>query len=167
MGMNDSYMEHMVSKKFTAKDHFCRVSMIVLVVFFFSTSLMYSFSLIIAAILAAVAYFVVFPRTDLEYEYTYCDKQITVDKIMAKKSRKTEGVYDVDKIEILAPENSYRLDQYQSRSLKEVPLWSLKREDGHVPYVMIYEGNQKVILDLPQEFVKMVQNVAPRKVYFD
>lgn len=164
--MNDSYMEYMVRKKFTAKDRFCRILMIVLVVFFFSLSPVIPVSLFIAAVLGAVAYFVVFPNTNLEYEYLYCDKQITVDKIMAQRNRKQVAVYDTDKIELLAPANSYRLKAFEHRTLKEVPLWSLK-EDEHVPYVMIYEGNQKVILDLPAEFVKLVQNVAPRKVYFD
>lgn len=165
--MNDSYMEYMVQKKFTPKDHFCRISMIVLTAFFFSLSIVFSPALIIAAILGAIAYFVVFPRTDLEYEYLYCDKQITVDKIMGRRSRKQVAVYDVDKIELLVPANSYRLKEFENRTLQEVPLWSLNREEGHVPYVMIYSQNQKVILDLPAEFVKMIQNVAPRKVYFD
>lgn len=164
--MNDSYMEYMVRKRFTAKDHLSRILMIVLTALFFSLSPMIPASLIVAAILAAIAYFVVFPRTDLEYEYLYCDKQITVDKIMAQRKRKQVAIYDTDKIELLAPANSYRLKAFEHRTLKEVPLWSLK-EDEHVPYVMIYEGNQKVILDLPAEFVKMVQNAAPRKVYFD
>ncbi len=164
--MKDSYMEYMVRKKITVKDHLIRISMIVLTVFFFLLSIVIQPSLIIAGILAAVTYFVVFPSTDLEYEYLYCDKQITVDKIMAKSKRKQVAVYDTDKIELLAPVNSFRLKAFEHRTLREVPLWSLK-EDDHVPYVMIYEGNQKVILDLPAEFVKMVQNAAPRKVYFD
>lgn len=164
--MNDSYMEYLVRKRFTAKDHFIRISMIILTAFFFSLSLMIPASLIVAAILWAIAYFVVFPRTDLEYEYLYCDKQITVDKIMAKRKRKQVAVYDTDKIEILVPANSYRLKAFEHRTLREVHLWSLKK-DEHVPYVMIYEGNQKIILDLPADFVKLVQNVAPRKVYFD
>lgn len=164
--MNDSYMEYMVRKKFTAKDRLLRIIMIVLILIFFSLTPLIPFSFLIAAILAAVSYFFVFPYTDLEYEYLYCDKQITVDKIMAKSKRKQVAAYDTDKIELLAPLNSYRLKAFEHRTLKEVPLWSLK-EDGHVPYAMIYEGNQKVILDLPAEFVKLVQNVAPRKVYFD
>ncbi len=164
--MKDSYMEYMVRKKITVKDHLIRISMIVLTVFFFSLSIVIQPSLIVAGILAAIAYFVVFPSTDLEYEYLYCDKQITVDKIMAQRKRKQAAVYDTDKIELLAPANSFRLKAFEHRTLKEVPLWSLK-EDDHVPYVMIYEGNQKVILDLPAEFVKLVQNAAPRKVYFD
>lgn len=164
--MNDSYMEYMVKKRFTWKDRLCRIAMIVLTIFFFLLSPIMPLALIIAAILAAVAYFVVFPYTDLEYEYLYCDKQITVDKIMAQRNRKQVAVYDTDKIELMAPANSFRLKAFEHRKLKEVPLWSLK-EDDHVPYVMIYEGDQKVILDLPAEFVKMVQNVAPRKVFFD
>lgn len=164
--MKDSYMEYMVRKKITFKDHLIRISMIVLTVFFFLLSIVIQPSLIIAGILAAITYFVVFPNTDLEYEYLYCDKQITVDKIMAQRNRKQVAVYDTDKIELLAPANSFRLKAFEHRTLREVPLWSMEK-DEHVPYVMIYEGNQKVILDLPADFVKLVQNAAPRKVYFD
>ena len=32
---------------------------------------------------------------------------------------------------------------------------------------MIYEGGRKILLDLPKDFVKIVQNNAPRKVFFD
>ena len=39
--------------------------------------------------------------------------------------------------------------------------------DLHKPYALIYAGNTKVILDLPEEFVKMVQNNGPRKVFTD
>lgn len=164
--MNDSYMEYMVKKRFTGKDRLCRIAMIVLTVFFICLIPIMPLALIIAAVVGTIAYFVVFPYTDLEYEYLYCDKQITVDKIMAQRNRKQVAVYDTDKIELMAPANSYRLKAFESRKMKEVSLWSLK-EDDHVPFVMIYEGNQKVILDLPAEFVKMVQNVAPRKVFFD
>jgi hypothetical protein len=48
-----------------------------------------------------------------------------------------------------------------------VGFWSLDTSDDHVPYAMIYEGGLKVLLDLPKDFVKIIQNNAPRKVFFD
>ncbi len=54
--MKDSYMEYMVRKKITVKDHLIRISMIVLTVFFFLLSIVIQPSLIIAGILAAVIY---------------------------------------------------------------------------------------------------------------
>lgn len=62
--MNDSYMEYMVRKKFTAKDRLLRIIMIVLILIFFSLTPLIPFSFLIAAILAAVSYFFVFPYTD-------------------------------------------------------------------------------------------------------
>ena len=105
--------------------------------------------------------------TDVEYEYLYCDKTITVSKIMAKEKRKDLETFDIDKMEILAPANSYRLGDFKNRDLKEVNYWSVDKTKEEPPYAMIYEGGRKILLDLPQEFVKMVQNNAPRKVFFD
>lgn len=160
-------MEYMVRKKQTPKDHACRIGMLVLICFVISTVFFFRFAILVAGILGAIAYFIVFPNTDIEYEYLYCDKMITVDKILAQKKRKNVATYKIDEMEILAPVNSYRLNEYKNRKLKEVPLWSLMDSEEHQPYAMIYKGNQKIILDLPEKFVKIVQSDAPRKVYFD
>ena len=86
---------------------------------------------------------------------------------MAKEKRKDVAVYDLEKMELLVPANSYRLADYKNRDLKVVDYWSLNPAEDHVPYALIYEGNSKILLDLPADFVKIVQNNAPRKVFFD
>lgn len=165
----DSYMEHLVKKNTEPKDKVLKygsIALIVLItiaVFFFMPTLA-----ILAGVLLGMAYrYLIFPLTDIEYEYLYCDKSITVSKIMAKEKRKDLETFDLDKIEILAPSNSYRLGEYKNRQLTETNYWSMDTSKEEPPYAMIYEGGRKILLDLPSEFVKLVQNNAPRKVFFD
>lgn len=165
----DAYMEHLVKKNTEPKDlilKFGSMGLIVvatIVVFFFFPAL----SIMVGLGLAMLYRYVIFPLTDIEYEYLYCDRSITVSKIMAKEKRKDLETFDIDKIEILAPSNSYRLGEFKNRDLKEVNYWSMDTAKDEPPYAMIYEGGRKILLDLPKEFVKLVQNNAPRKVFFD
>lgn len=165
----DAYMEHLVKKNTEPKDLVLKYGSIVLIVvitiavFFFSAGLC-----ILAGLGLAMAYrYLIYPLTDIEYEYLYCDKQITVSKIMAKEKRKDLETFDLDKVEMLAPSNSYRLAEFKNRQLTEVNYWSMDKTKEEPPYAMIYEGGRKILLDLPKEFVKIVQNNAPRKVFFD
>lgn len=166
--MSDMYMEHLVKKKKTAGDYALRALIIIVIVLSVAAGIFINTILFFVTFgLWALASMVVFPATDLEYEYLYCDKQLTVDKILGKQRRKRVAEYQLDQMKLVVPANSYRLAEYKNKNLKTVNLWSLDDSEGKVPYVIIYSGNQKIILDLPTEFVKIVQNNAPRKVFFD
>ncbi|MCQ2521344.1 MAG: DUF6106 family protein [Lachnospiraceae bacterium] len=115
---------------------------------------------------------VIFPRLSLEYEYIYYNKTISIDVIYGQRSRKNVGEYSLEKMEILAPVSSHQLDSFNHRTFVVKDCWSgipllPGEERERKPYVMIYDGKQKLLLDLPEDFVKMVHNNAPRKVYFD
>ncbi|MBR3306170.1 MAG: hypothetical protein IKI75_02795, partial [Lachnospiraceae bacterium] len=124
--------------------------------------------ILLGTVMLGVLYrYVIYPLTDIEYEYLYCDRQLTVSKIMAKEKRKDLETFELEKVELLTPANSYRLADVNNRELKVTDYWSLSTAEGHVPYAMIYEGNRKILLDLPTDFVKIIQNNAPRKVFTD
>ena len=53
----------------------------------------------IAAVACGVLTYFMFQWTDIEFEYLYLDKEITVDKVMARTRRKRAAVLDVNKIE--------------------------------------------------------------------
>lgn len=170
----DSYKEYMVQKKKTMKDYLIRgvcvwifLVLCMLSLFFVRDMFLRTiiFALTMALILACI--YIIFPKTDIEYEYLYCDKTITVDAIYAKSKRKKMGEFELDRIDIICPVDSYRLDQFNTGKMEVVDYSSQMESDEHKPYAVLYAGIKKIILDLPEDFVKMVQNNAPRKVYFD
>lgn len=73
--------------------------------------------LLVAIATGVVAYFS-YMNADIEYEYLYLDKEISVDKVMAKSRRKKMGSYNLEQMEIFAPLNSHRLDSYKNRQMK-------------------------------------------------
>lgn len=166
--MNDDFIEYMVKKKFGSKEMAVRIVMFILMLLLIAT---FPFLGIIAFALAAAEIFVtikfIFPLTDIEYEYLYCDKTVTVDKIMGQTFRKTVGEYKMDKVLAVAAEGSHRLDEYKNRIEKTIDLSSQIESEEHKPYALIVEGKTKVVLDLPEKFVKMMWNDSPRKVFMD
>lgn len=165
--MNESYLEVMVERKPSGVFLFLKYLLIglcavtVFAAFTFGTILMF------AALLIGFGAYLVGQYAKIEYEYLYLDKEITVDKVLNKSKRKRVATYSVDKIEILAPIKSYHLDDYKNRQAKVVDVSSGYVNQPDTRYVFFYEGSQKVIFEPTEDFVKLVKNVAPRKVFMD
>ena len=168
--MSDAYVECLVKAKTSFLGKFLKVLLITLAVLcgiaFFVLPPLMMFALIGAILTGGGAYFVNL-FTDLEYEYLYLDKELVVDKVMAKSKRKRIATYHLDRIEILAPIKSYHLDNYKNRTAK-VKDYSIGEElKPDKRFVMFYEGGEKIILSPSEDMIKIMKNVAPRKIFSD
>lgn len=164
--MSESYVECLVQKKPSAAGRFLYVFLIVLAVLFFVVMFVFPFAIFLVLIAGAAAYFVHL-HTDIEYEYLYLDREITVDRILAKSKRKRVATYEVDRMEILAPFHSYHLEDFKNRNVKTIDYSIGEELKPDERYTLYYEGGTRLILSPTPEFVKAVKNVAPRKVFTD
>ncbi len=159
--MNDVYVECLVKAKSSV---LLKILKFVLIAVTIATGLLgmmgFIFFLVIAAVAGGAAY-VVFLQADIEYEYLYLDKEITIDKVMAQSKRKRMGVYKLEKIEILAPVDSYHLDAYKNRMVQEFDYSGAEERE----FAFYYEGGKKIILSPSEEMIAALRNVAPRKVF--
>ena len=165
--MSESYIEVMVQRKPSGAMLFLKYLLIGLAVVLFFASFIFSNFAIILAIACGVGSYFVGMYASVEYEYLYLDKEITIDKVLNKSKRKRVGTYQVDKMEILAPLKSYHLDSFKNRQVKELDYSSGVAGQPETRYCFYYEGSQKVIIEPNEEFIKLVKNVAPRKVFSD
>lgn len=164
--MNESYKELLVKKQSGVKEKAIRVACLVPTICIgILTLLTGNMVFFLITVILGVAVYFVFQQTDIEYEYLYLDKEISIDKIMAKTRRKKVLTLDVNKIEILAPEKSYQLDSYRNRQVKTADYSAGVDLPGQKLYVMFYEGNQKIRLNLDEDFAKTIKGVLPRKVF--
>lgn len=166
--MSDTYVECLVKKKTSGGMRLLRVLTIMLAAAFILMGLLTILwpAFLIGAVIGVAAYFVSM-NTDLEYEYLYLDKEITIDKVMARSKRKRVAKYDLERMEILAPMTSWHLDEYKNRQAKTVDYGSGEVKQPDTRYVMFYEGGTKVILEPNMEMIKAIKNIAPRKVFTD
>ncbi|EOS76488.1 hypothetical protein C819_01748 [Lachnospiraceae bacterium 10-1] len=164
--MNETYVEWLVKRKTPAYMAFLKILFTVLAVFFVLIGLLLLPALLIGVICGVAAYFITL-NADLEYEYLYVDKELTVDKVMAKSRRKRVAVFSLDKMEIVAPVKSWHLDNFRNRSDKAVDYSSGEEKQPDKRFVFYYDGQKKVIFEPNEEMIKAMQTVAPRKVFKD
>ena len=164
--MSETYVECLVSRKSSPVMSFLKMLLIMLTVVFGLLGVMFIPGLLIAVVTGIAAYFVTM-NANLEYEYLYLDREISVEKVMEKCRRKKVGTYGIDQMEILAPLNSHRLDSYRNRELKTADYSSRVAAQPERRYMMVWNGDTKIILEPNEEMIKAVQSIAPRKVFTD
>lgn len=164
--MSDTYVECLVKAKQSAVAKFFKILLIVLTVLLCVAGVIIPFGFLLALVTGFAAYFVNL-YSDIEYEYLYLDKEINVDKILAKSKRKRVATYSVDRMEVFAPINSYHLDNYKNRNVKAKDLSIGEVQQPDLRYAMYYEGGGKIIFSPSEDLVKALKNVAPRKVFMD
>ena len=133
--MSDSYVECLVKAKQPTWAKILKVLLIALTVL--SCLVMFVFIIFLPVALAAgVGAYFLNMYTDLEYEYLYLDKEL-----------------------------SYHLDNFKNRQVKEkdYSIGEVLQPDGR--YAMYYEGGEKILLSPNEELVKVLKNMAPRKVF--
>ena len=162
--MNEAYYEVMVSKKKSTVMKLVQIVaaiMTVLSVLVFVMGMMWG--LILAIVFGAVSYFLKL-FNDVEYEYLYVDKELQIDRILAKNSRKRMETLDLNELEILAPIRSHELDSYRNRNLKKAD-YSSGEEGREAQTYMLVVNEKQIIFEPTEEMVKTVKVFAPRKVF--
>ena len=166
--MSDAYVECLVKAKGSMLLKFLQIGLIVVTAIFGFLGITFMIwpALLIAVATGVGAYFA-YMNADIEYEYLYLDKEITIDKVMAKSRRKRVAVFTLERMEVLAPVKSYHLDNFKNRNVKVLDYSIGVEEQPDLRYALYYEGGVKLILSPSEEMVKVLKNVAPRKVFTD
>ena len=163
--MNDSYVECMVARKSSPIMGVLKYIIYILTgVSVIGVVAGYYIFIVTLLIFGLLAYFVV-PGFELEYEYLYLDREITIDKIMSKQKRKRVRTLELNKMEKMCPINSHELDSYKSRNVKVSDYSS--GADGARVWVIVYtgkDGEELVGIEPNEEMLKAVKSVYPRKV---
>lgn len=165
--MSETYVECLIKHKTPTVKTALRILFIVLCVLFVLLFLMVGFPAILMALVCGVLSYFMSMECNVEYEYLYVDRELSIDKISAQKKRKTVEKLNMEKIEILAPVNSWHLDEYKNRQLK-VKDYSIGYEaQPDQRYMLIYNNEMRVLLSPNAALIAAMKNIAPRKVFTD
>lgn len=112
--MNDSFYEQLVPHKSGLKENLIRIAVTAAITLFLLLTLpMLGFlSLVITIVLALAAYYFLFQKLNVEYEYTLLNHDLEVDAIYSKSKRKKLLTFDIQQAEIIAPKGSPRLNSH-------------------------------------------------------
>lgn len=165
--MSETYVECLVARKSSPILTFLKILLIMITVVFAVLGITGFIVALIVAIVAGVGAYFVTMNANIEYEYLYVEREISVDKVMAKSRRKKVGSFSVEQMEVFAPLNSHRLDSYRNMDAKTYDYSSGIAAQPERRYMMVLNGGMKVILEPNEVMIKAIQSVAPRKVFTD
>lgn len=165
--MGDTYVECLVKGKPSGIAKVLKVFLILLIVLFVISIIITGMVGIFLAAITGVGLYFVNLYTNIEYEYLYLDKEITIDRVLGRAKRKRMAVYSIDRMEVIAPVRSHHLDAYRNRQVKTIDYSSLEDVKADQGYAMYYEGGERILLSPDEDMIKAMKNAAPRKVFSD
>lgn len=166
--MNDAYYEQLVARKSRPADMAIRIGIIALlaVILVFSMSMLGFLGIFITVILAFLAYYFVFPKLNVEYEYILLNHDMQVDAIYSKAKRKKLMTFDIQQAEIIAPKGSARLNSAHPDKTID---YSSGDANAKVFAVMIplEQKNTCILIEPDETMLKHIKGWMGSKIFMD
>ena len=160
--MGDFYTEQLIKKQGDMKDLVIKAVLVAVAFVSVLTVFIFPMGLIFPIIVIAMVWFLI-SRLNVEYEYLYVNGDLDIDKIMNKSKRKRVFSTNVKEMELFAPVNSERLEQFKNSKVINL---SSGRADARL-YAMIVANNgqtAKLIFEPNDTIIEGLFMLAPRKV---
>ena len=161
--MDKGYYEFLVKGKPNTTAKVLKVVFVILAILSLAGALLLGNTIlfILVIIFGAGTYFASL-YTDVEFEYLYLEKELSIDKVFNKERRKHVETLSLDKALVFAPEKSSKLDNYGKAEGKVTDYSCAEENNGLKKFVMFYEGNRKILFSLDEEMIKLLKNKCPR-----
>ncbi len=148
--LNDQFVEQIIKRKITFSAIVYRMLMLLLcVISVFSIVFIGSISIAIIGICIYFTY-VVFKMTSVEYEYSFLNGDLTIDKIMGQSRRKHLTEVDIKSAAIVAPIDNEEVQRAMMQSIESKYITG-NRDALVYGIVLANETNPEVILIEPNE----------------
>ena len=168
--MNDLYAEVLVKRQRTGMEPIIKSGLITITIVSALIGIFVFAPLILLTVAAGISCFFVFPRLNLEYEYLFVNGDLDIDMIMSQAKRKHLKSYHMEEVDIIAPENSHRLDYYRQNTSMKLVDYSSGNPENKRYMMVVREENQgacKVLLEPGEELARILKQAAPSKVFID
>lgn len=156
--MNDALYEQLVVRRPKAYDLPVRILVILVIVAVavFGMPFLGLLAFVIAVILAVIAYYFIFSRLNVEYEYMILNHDLQIDAIYNRAKRKRLQSIDIQGAEIIAPKGSPRLNSYKPDKVYD---YTSGNPSGKAYAIMIPKDQKNVCIYIEPD-AKMVDHMS-------
>lgn len=164
--MNDALYEQIVERRPKPYDMVIRILVILLIVavVIFGMPLVGFFSFFIAVIIAMIAYYFIFPRLNVEYEYSLLNHDMQIDVIYNKAKRKSKLSIDIQTAEIIAPKGSPRLNSFKPETVYDFTSGDPSAK-AYAVFIPIEQKNTCVYIEPDNKMIDHMQQWMGSKMY--
>lgn len=164
--MSDIFSELIVARRPRPTDALVKVLLILFAVVSAVSGVLIHPLLLIVFLGAVLLCRFLFPRFNVEYEYSYVNGEMDIAEVYSKESRKHKESVSMADVECIAPLNSHHLDEYgDTYAVKD---YSSGYPEDH-PYVIVRGGEkkEKILVHLDEKMLDDLKWRLPRKVFTD
>ncbi len=162
---NDIYAEWLIKRRRPGYMPLLYVAYVLMVLIGLFACMVNAFGFILL-LAVCFAIYIINLRTNVEYEYVFVTNELSIDRILAQKSRKRIKNIEMQKVEKVVSIKSHEYD-FARNNPKLKPNDYTSGNPDAVVYAVVFGGEQgqEVALIEPNEhLLKCMKNVAPHKV---
>ncbi|MFQ9515150.1 MAG: DUF6106 family protein [Eubacterium sp.] len=151
--MEEVFVERIIKRRTSGTGILLRLlSVLIVLISMFAIFFLGMLGITITVLLGYLAY-LCWSYTSIEYEYSFLNGELTIDKIMGQRKRKTVDTYDVKKAEVVAPSSSDEIIRRignikkidYSSGYKSNSLYSIIVNNGAGTVQVIFEPDEKML----------------------
>lgn len=166
--MNDALYELIVARRPKPYDLPVRILVILAIVAIAVLGMPFLgfFAFMIAVLAAVLAYYFIFPKLNVEYEYMLLNHDLQIDVIYNRAKRKKLKSFDIQTAEIIAPKSSPRLNSFKPDKVFD---YSSGNPSAKVYAVMIAldQNNACVYIEPDEKMLEHMRRWMGMKMYQD
>ena len=156
--MGDIFAEQLVKRKKKPSEQFLKYALTALVVVFALGGLFLAGFLVYLALALAVACYFIFPRFNVEYEYSYVNGEFDVDVIYSMQKRKKKEVFNLQDVDCVALYGNPALAAYQTG----YTITDYSAFDASKPPYVIVKGSEKRLIYMQIEDPTILSDMKRR-----
>ena len=164
--MSEAYKELLIKQKESMKDKIIGYVMVVLALFCIGATVLFAtpLCLIGTVVFGILSYVFYFSRMQVEYEYTYMDKELRIDRICNVSKRKSIKVLDLTQMELMAPKGSHHLDHYMRSDGKFYDFSRGYPDTEELKTYMICFSGERYLVSVTDEFLNAMRITLSHKI---
>lgn len=159
--MGDIFVERIVKRKVSSKGLMVRALAVLLTVISFFSVLFLGILGITLTILVLYLAYTVWSYTNVEFEYSFVNTELSVDKILGQRKRKHVDDIDIKQAEIIAPANSSEITG-RTNEIKVLDYSTgYKSDDLYAMIATTDKGLAKILFNADEKIIDAMRHVRP------
>lgn len=119
------------------------------------------------AIILGISGYICGHYSKVEFEYSYCNKELDVDAIYAQTTRRHQITLDLSKMEAFVRVNGSTMKEYANRQCKTIDYSSKDKKNADAVYALFYDGTAKYLIEPDDKLLDAIKYMYARKVFED
>ena len=156
--MGDIFAEQLVKRKKKPSEQFLKYALTALIFVFALGGLFVAGFLVYLALALAVACYFIFPRFNVEYEYSYVNGEFDVDVIYSMQKRKKKEAFNLQDVDCVALYGNPALAAYQTG----YTVTDYSAFDASKPPYVIVKGSEKRLIYMQIEDPTILSDMKRR-----